>query len=864
MLNFLLNCFRKKRQNAAPQPIARKAPSESQLAKQEALQQAEQLSGDDMLIADFVLQCRFADARFIAARKIQSKDALGKVKAAVVKTDRRVYRLMQTRLNELAFADKFFADVEECIEKAARLVQEPCLTPNLVADLDHEWKVITSADNSLLSSELRAQFNSLHSRLTSRLALQVELQRELKVADARLSEIGSVSGMTPDERSAVLGDVEAKISEWKQSSEWQSIPRQAFSAFEAKLEAVKQQSGRYAREYEAVRERIGWLEKWEQLDTSELKKDELEKIWQDLPALQNADMFSELNERYQNVLCRAIVEVADIVKSPPKLDLPENEALTYFNEHCSAMKQAIEAGLAQDAFAHEEALNRLELDKLDLSGQQRNQLTELRSEVRRLKGWAKWGGQLSREKLIRHVESLIGQDLSVDELSSSIVNAREQWKSLTAVSGAAAKAQWIEFDTLCNRAYEPVLEYARKQAEERQENVLKAEAIIENARAFISSLDPAFFDSENEEKDWKTIINFYRQVSQVWRQIGMVGKAEKKRLDDAFSTVLQPVRDALYKQSQLEVLQREKLIEEARAIDPDNRDSGKLLKAVQQKWQTVAKNFPLDNREDKKLWSRFREVCENLHDRRMEKNKTADLERQEHLIQKEAVCAELESLQMEDASGLERQLNQLLKQWTGIGSVPRESEAAIEKRLETAVSAVRDKIVQLKAEKLHSALEWLPAKLRLCSEVEKRMVAVCQDADNLSMDVSSDDEKYDTAWKALPSLPDKLENVLSHRFYNALKAIASLNLGYGKRLADNVSSLKENILRCEIVYGLDSPEELMQERMLLQVKVLQDSLGGDHLRVGEVMKQLLELPALMDEADIQRISNLVFQLKKPG
>ena len=143
MLNFLLNCFRKKRQKAIPQPAVRKEPSESQLAKKEALQQAEQLSGDDLLIADFVLQCKFADARFIAARKIQSRDALEKVRAAVVKTDRRVYRLVQTRLNELAFSDKFFADVGTCIEKAAHLVQEPGLTPNLVAELDREWKMIT-------------------------------------------------------------------------------------------------------------------------------------------------------------------------------------------------------------------------------------------------------------------------------------------------------------------------------------------------------------------------------------------------------------------------------------------------------------------------------------------------------------------------------------------------------------------------------------------------------------------------------------------------------------------------------------------------------------------------------------------------
>lgn len=863
MLNFLLNCFRKKPQKAITQPSVRKEASESQLAKKEALQQAEQLSGDDLLIAEFVLQCKFADARFIAARKIQSKDALEKVRAAVVKTDRRVYRLVQTRLNELAFSDKFFADVGASIEKAARLVQEPGLTPNLVAELDREWKVITSADNGLLSSELLAQFNSLHSQLTSRLAFQVELQLELKAADGRLSEIGIDSNLTPDERSTILEEIGARINVWKQSPEWLSLPRQAFAALETKLDTLKQQSGSYAQEFQSVAERVDWLEKWEQLDSAELKKDELERIWQELPKLRNAEKCSELDERYQNVLCRAIVEVADIAPSQPKLDLPDNEALKYFDEHFKAMQQAVEAGLAQEAFTHEEALSRLDLDKLDLSDEKRNQLTESRNEIRRLKGWAKWGGQQSREKLIRFVESLPEQDLSIDELSSSIVNAREQWKSLAAVSGTAAKAQWIEFDTLCNRAYEPVLEHAKTQALERQENVLKAEAIIENARAFINGLDPVFFDAENNNKDWKIIINFYRQISQVWRQIGMVGKAEKKRLDDAFSTVLQPVRDALYQQSQLEVDMREQLIEEVRGIDPDSRDSGKLLKAVQQKWQTAAKNFPLDNREDKKLWSRFREACENLHDRRMEKNKAADSERLEHLQQKEAVCTELEAIEMTDAYSMEQKLSQLLKQWTNIGNVPRESEAELQKRLDMAVSAVRDKIVQLKAEKMQSALKSLPEKLRLCSEVENWMAAVCQNAEDVSLDMT-DDEKYDRAWKALPSLPDKLETVLSHRFYNGLKAMANLNMGYGKRLADNVSSLKETILRCEIVYGLDSPDELIEERMQMQVKVLQDSLGGDHLQSEEVVKQLLELPALMNEIDIQRISNLVIELKKPG
>lgn len=183
------------------------------------------------------------------------------------------------------FPDKFFADVGTCIEKAAHLVQEPGLTPNLVAELDREWKMITSVDNGLLSSELLAQFNSLHSQLTSRLALQVDLQLELKAEDGRLSEIGTDSNLTPDERSTVLEEIGARINGWKQSPEWLSLPRQAFAALETKLDTLKQQSDLYAQEFQSVAERIDWLEKWEQLDSAELKKAELEKIWQELPKL---------------------------------------------------------------------------------------------------------------------------------------------------------------------------------------------------------------------------------------------------------------------------------------------------------------------------------------------------------------------------------------------------------------------------------------------------------------------------------------------------------------------------------------------------------------------------------------------------
>ena len=117
----------------------------------------------------------------------------------------------------------------------------------------------------------------------------------------------------------------------------------------------------------------------------------------------------------------------------------------------------------------------------------------------------------------------------------------------------------------------------------------------------------------------------------------------------------------------------------------------------------------------------------------------------------------------------------------------------------------------------------------------------------------------------MPQLPDEMETVLSHRFYNGLKAMANRNMAYGRRLLGNVDAMKDNILRFEIVYGLDSPEYLQEARLKKQMEVLQDSLGGgDRTRAIEATRQLLELPALSDEEDIRRIDTLVREMNKPG
>ena len=118
------------------------------------------------------------------------------------KTDRRVYRLMQVRLNEMTRSDVLATRVGLLVGKASALAEEPALTPNLVVELDREWEAVTENDADRLPFGLKSRFESLRAQLESRLSAQLVLQREVKTAYAELSELDGNPVMTPSERSA--------------------------------------------------------------------------------------------------------------------------------------------------------------------------------------------------------------------------------------------------------------------------------------------------------------------------------------------------------------------------------------------------------------------------------------------------------------------------------------------------------------------------------------------------------------------------------------------------------------------------------------------------------------------------------------
>jgi ATP-dependent Clp protease ATP-binding subunit ClpA len=162
---------------AGQEPQAEQAASTgsgSAAAPQRALQ-AEKLSqvqGDEAAAVEFILQCEFSELRLAAAEFVHSPELLERVHTAMRNTDRRVAKLMQSRLDAHRHREAERRRGETMLEQARSLLKDELLTPNHVADLDRKWAVIAAPG-------LQEEFGQVRAALAQRLEAQVQLQRAM-------------------------------------------------------------------------------------------------------------------------------------------------------------------------------------------------------------------------------------------------------------------------------------------------------------------------------------------------------------------------------------------------------------------------------------------------------------------------------------------------------------------------------------------------------------------------------------------------------------------------------------------------------------------------------------------------------------
>lgn len=817
-------------------------PDGKEARRAEQAARARALAGDEAAAVALILQSEFADVRLAAAEHVTSQPALEQVQQAVRNTDRRVAKLMQGRLDAIRHRQMEQRQAEATISQAQRLLQDEKLTPNQVADLDRLWKVIDAPPG------LAAEFDRLRAALSARLEAQVGLQRATIDALAVLRKLGTDGVAGNDEGLQELERLAAEHAARLASPEHGTLPRHLVADVDAALAAAHAALTRPAdpapADVAAAAEPPAAGADGEA--GSGAVAAEPGDAGNEAPAATVPGQQADAAE------VQAAAEPAAAPARAPK-EKKSTPADREANERFMALVDAMEAALSQGqlhtAAEHDKTLKETRTGRL--SAQQSDRLAHVRADYKRLAAWARWGGNVSREELVHAVEELPAQNLAMSELAKKVSAMRERWKSLDSVSGAAPKSLWEKFDAACTAAYAPAAAHFRHLADERHASAARAQALVDEVTALVA-------DSPAAREDWRSLASSSQRLRQAWSRLGTIDRKDKKRLDAAFGKAMETLMAPLEEQRRIEVARREQLIEEVYKLDPADRHTVDTLRGLQEAWQGHAKALPLERRQEQALWQKFRAACDTIFARRKESAHAADHERKAHLHAREAICAGLEGFVAEGddkarQAAIGKALRDAASAWHASGVVPRAAEARIEARYRAAIARLQGEADAIRKRAGAAQTNALRDRLRLVQALEGAVAAPGP--------VDADD--WNGRWAALPPLPADYERTLHARFNAALQAAAAdaaARGAYAGTLESNRSRLLAEVLRLEIVAGIDSGAEFARDRLKMQVEVLQDSLkSGQKAGNGGAQAPFLALaamPALVDERTASRIDTL--------
>jgi hypothetical protein len=806
--------------------------------------------GDDEAAAvAFILQSDYAELRLQAADKVHSRAALEQVHGAMRNVDRRVAKLMQGRIDALRHHDAEAARARAIVDDATQLAGAATLTPNHVAEMDRRWAVIKAP-------ELAEAFAAVRATLGARLDAQVQLQR------AMIDRLGALRQLAASETEVNVGaqvaQMEADQATALASPERGSLPRSLVSEFDLELARVKAGLAGREQQQAALAARAAALDAWAAQPVEALQVEAVRRAWSALPAVPQGDAAAALQARFDALLASLPQPVR--ATPPPAQDgagksdakrspAPAKGADRSFLDALDAMEAALEQGSLGSAAELDKVLKDSKAQRnLRLSPAQSERLAHVRGEFKRLSDWARWGGNVSREELIKAVEQMATQSLPMAELAKKVGSMRERWKALDSLSGAAPKTLWERFDTACSVAYAPAAAHFRQLAEERHANAAKGQALLDEAKAEIARL------RDQGDVQWKQVAAEVQRLRSAWSHLGAIDRKDKKRLDQEFADALNVLQAPLEQQRKEEVGQREALIDAVTALDPQDRHTLDAVRDIQQRWQQQARAVPLERRAEQMLWQRFRAACDAIFAARKENAHAQDAGRREHEAAKIAICEQLEAGALEATpAGAAKLLRDAASAWQAAGQVPRAHEARIEQRYQAAIASVHQQVDAVRRAVGAAQASALRDKLRLCVEAEQAFLTP-----------GTAELDWPARWSALPTLDSAPERALKGRFDAAVAALTgdeAARAAHGALLEANRATLLQDLLRQEIAAGIDSGAEFARDRLRLQVDVLQSSLKSGQKPVAQAaqLQALLALPAAADDRTVTRIEQLLMR-----
>ncbi len=432
---------------------------------------------------------------------------------------------------------------------------------------------------------------------------------------------------------------------------------------------------------------------------------------------------------------------------------------------------------------------------------------------------------LSREQLVIELEKAIHEpDLNLVKTRIALIKvaflkkkkeenlkqyekfaAEEGHKELTPVAEDPLETRFNEFFNIykANKA-----RFNEEQEKTKLLNLKKKNQILEELRILV-----------NSEETLKRTYDEFKNLQDRWKEIGMVPRNEINNLWQNYHFLVEKFFDKVKLNKELKDLDLKKNLEAKIALCEKTEEllletsilrTFKKLQKYHEEWKDIGP-VPLDKKDE--IWERFKNTTDKINERRREHYSKIEDEQKKNLETKTALCEQAEEIitfrneTVKDWQTNTNKVNELLKIWKSIGSVPLKTNTEIWNRfkssLDTFFANKKEFFDKLKDQQIHN----YNLKVELCMQAESLRTST--DWKKTSNDLI----RLQNEWKSLGPVPKKYSDKIWKRFRAACDEFFNAKTFYFSNLqsneADNLNKKIDLIRRLkESQFGADKNENL--------------------------------------------------------
>lgn len=436
-------------------------------------------------------------------------------------------------------------------------------------------------------------------------------------------------------------------------------------------------------------------------------------------------------------------------------------------------------------------------------------LHELDARLAELKDWKTFTVVPKRAELVKRMQSLIGAEMSPEELARQIRRLRDEWRTLKRGAGdESAPEELQQFEAAAERAYEPCRGHFARQAEQRKENQARREALLERLETFAAG-------QTGEQVDWRLVQVALVESRREWRAHAPVDQSAIQALQTRFHALVDDLQARLDAEYARNVQAKRDLIARTEALVAvdDTRQAIEEAKSLQHAWKSIGL---VPRHQDNALWDEFRKHCDAVFARSAQEAAAQGAALEGNQARASGLCAEMEriaALAGEPLLSSVKQLDELCAEFESL-DLPRASARDLRQRYARAIDACSAAIHRERAAAARRGWADLFA-----ADAEVRAYALAVADQRPPDECEALRASAASAVAGLELAPDGTRAILEER-------LATISSGVGgTEPAANEAALRLLCIRAELIADLPTPPEDVDLRREYQMQRLVASMG---------------------------------------